>query len=556
VDKTLTPPAGFEGWIWFRPKQDAEKLALMSDTGVLGLFGIRQARNRDQALFPLLPFSGLNLTGQLGGRAGERTRAEVVQMQGDELWVLAAGSLQRFALAWHLAEGPMLVPGWKEPLELGSPLHASQAVEDPSTGRSTLFLVTQPSRRQSCWVSAVEDGAGTLLWRRQLGLVCATDPLLLNPGKGNLVVLAQDQGGALFDLDPDRFPQRKDFQWQLAGKGSRLIGSLDDGLRPPILLPGQDGKSAYHLAFPGDGTEMVVRAVGFQKGQRRLQAVERRVKLPAPLGGTPAVVGAWMILPLQGDDCVRLPLPLPAGAIDLVKGPLWRADLAAADAQGHVVALGNDRFLMSDGLRGLTCYRWGAQPNDWAPMPTGQDGPTLTLSDRLVGAPLVLPRQKAGDLVRVCVADAGGQLTLLEVQGNGALKTIKSWDLQGQANAGPFLRTMAKGEARIGCVVKGSRLVWIDPNKTGPRWVYRTPSGEAIVGMPQVVEGSIVVADQSGLYVGLDPLKGTAIGRGHQLKGSVAPASAPVGFGPGRLLAPLTDGTALLLQIERLRNSP
>src|SRR3954453_7829432 len=50
----LDPPPRVPGWTWFQPYHDGEKLVMMSDTGVLGLFGIRQLRNRDPALFPLL----------------------------------------------------------------------------------------------------------------------------------------------------------------------------------------------------------------------------------------------------------------------------------------------------------------------------------------------------------------------------------------------------------------------------------------------------------------------------------------------------------------------
>ena len=51
----LETPARLPGWTWFEPKQDGEKLAVLSDAGILGLFGIRQPGNQDQALFPLLP---------------------------------------------------------------------------------------------------------------------------------------------------------------------------------------------------------------------------------------------------------------------------------------------------------------------------------------------------------------------------------------------------------------------------------------------------------------------------------------------------------------------
>ena len=58
----LTPSPRVPGWSWFPPKYDGEKLALLSDAGVLGLFGIKQAGTHDAALFPVFPGSqALNL---------------------------------------------------------------------------------------------------------------------------------------------------------------------------------------------------------------------------------------------------------------------------------------------------------------------------------------------------------------------------------------------------------------------------------------------------------------------------------------------------------------
>jgi hypothetical protein len=73
------------------------------------------------------------------------------------------------------------------------------------------------------------------------------------------------------------------------------------------------------------------------------------------------------------------------------------------------------------------------------------------------------------------------------------------------------------------------------------------------VGRPRLVGGMVVVADDSGLVVGLDPEKGTVVGKPLQLPGSTAPAASPVGFGDDRLFTPLSDGTVLLPPLKRLR---
>jgi hypothetical protein len=73
-----------------------------------------------------------------------------------------------------------------------------------------------------------------------------------------------------------------------------------------------------------------------------------------------------------------------------------------------------------------------------------------------------------------------------------------------------------------------------------------------VVGQPHLAGGVLVVAHQLGRYVGLNAGTGKKVGPGYRLKGSVAPAAAPVPFGPRRLLAPLSDGTALLLGLKRV----
>ena len=65
---------------------------MVGDTGVLGLFGIRQERNlNDPLLFPLLPKS-LDLAPEAGAKA--HGRSEVVEVQDQDFWVLAGGWLQ------------------------------------------------------------------------------------------------------------------------------------------------------------------------------------------------------------------------------------------------------------------------------------------------------------------------------------------------------------------------------------------------------------------------------------------------------------------------------
>jgi hypothetical protein len=333
--------------------------------------------------------------------------------------------------------------------------------------------------------------------------------------------------------------------------GGQMIARAVDG-NPDVarvLLRAPGGQSAYEVACPGDGKRLVVRHVTPREGERRLKASERAAPLSAPLAGTPALVGSWLLLPLANGDFARLPLPLPEKAVPEL-GDNWRSRKAGPEARCYLVALGNDRFLSTDGGRGLTVWQWPA--NGLRSLPPDADRPTLELPDRIVAAPLVLPQNGGAGPLQVCVADLAGNVSLLNVLGNGQLEVKKrAWNLAGTITAGPYLASTDANGVRVACVVDGRRLVWLDPAKADPVWKYET-GGQAIVGQPRLVGGVLVVADQGGRFVALDPTTGEQRGPGYTLRGSVAPAASPVAFGPDRAFAPLSDGTALLLPVPRI----
>lgn len=100
-----------------------------------------------------------------------------------------------------------------------------------------------------------------------------------------------------------------------------------------------------------------------------------------------------------------------------------------------------------------------------------------------------------------------------------------------------------------------SRLVWLDPDKPDPQpekaepplWEYR--EAEAIVGQPHLMKGILLVADQAGRFVALDPATGK-MRKHYTLHGNMSATVSPVPFGPAKAFAPMTDGTVLLLSGE------
>jgi outer membrane protein assembly factor BamB len=537
---SLKRPPRLPGMTSFPPHQDGEKLAMVTDTGVLGLYGIKQPHTKDQELFPWLPGSGaVELAPFLRPHAHGHGRAEVVRVQGDDLWVLADGQLQRLQLELGGPEGLRLAAAWPEPLALGWPQHASR-VEN-----GTIFLVTQALGSGACLATAVDDDTGKIQWQRQLGLVCRGGPLTLRAPAGPPVVLTMDQGGGLFAFDPLRFDPDAGEQWQSGGQS--VAPALDLNPRvAPFLLPGEDGDSAFQIVCRADGKEVVIRQITVDAQRLARVERERRVQLVAPLEGTPAVAGPLLVLPLADGDLHHL--RWKADTPEAKLGPDWRVRRAAPDARGHVVALGGDRVLTTDGSRSLIVYQAGDK--EWRQLPTPEAA--LELKDRIIAPPVRLPN-KAKD--EVCVVDAGGVVTLLEVAADGSLKVMREWKVGVRGNAARLFVRLQGKEVRVGCVVEQdpSRLAWIDPQREEPAWEYHAEG--AIVGAPEMVDGLLVIADRKGTYTAVDPRTGKADRPGYTLRaGSIAPAAAPVSFGRGRVFAPLTDGTVMMLPMSVLRN--
>jgi hypothetical protein len=551
-ERSVQPTPTLEGWTWFVPYFDNEKLILLSDAGRLGLFGVRQPNNRDQALFPLLPGGNQDLASMLSTptKALSRGRSEIVQMWGEELWVLAQGRLQRLRFAWNTAQGPMVVPVWKDPLEVGSPIHASQRLE--GSDKATLLTVTQPPGRSCTWVTAVGEDDGKPIWRRQFGLVAQGEAIAFPIAGGEPIWVGCDQAGALFALDPTQYKPKRGDAWLSAptGRNVLLAGSLEENpdFAPMVLLTA-DGKTAYALACPGNGRTMVIRQVTQVANDRQLKVVEETVDLRGTkLAGRPVIMGTHLMLPQADGMVARVPIPYNAMGPGLEVGPPWRAERGSPQAKCHIASLGGDRFVTSDGGTSLFVYEWQANRNVYQMLPKDRgNDPALALTG-LVNGLVVIP----GKVTRIVASDSTKTLTMAELQPNGALEVKRTWTLDGNVTMGPFV-TQTKEGPRIGCVMERAWLVWINPESKTPQWKYPSPGNDAFVGEPTLVGEHLMIADQSGLFVAVDVKTGRPIGDGYKLRGSVAPAASPVPFHKDRLLAPLSDGTMMLLGMDRLK---
>jgi hypothetical protein len=446
----------------------------------------------------------------------------------------------------------------------------------------------------------VDTRQGKIYWQRQLGLICQAEPRAFVEARPEFLgvfaldvaaglpatlswagtlqacqppvqLVALDQDGGLSAYDSGHFQYRPDSQWHLSSK------SLADPLHAPstgpiYLLRGPGGQTLFSIASMFDAAQnkhhLVVQRC--EAGRQNTEMLE--FELPFPLSGTPGLLTDALVLPLADGNLYRQPFKEPRP----VPFATWRAKRANLRSLGHVITLGDGSFFTTDGLRTLT--RW--RPAN--PLPI--DEKKVEFPAQIVAAPVLIPPAEGEAVPRLCVADAQGTVTLLR---SDNLAKLRDWPLGeegGKVTAGPFVRGQ-----QIGCVVDHRLLVWLDPAQARPVWTYtiqdprhvlevstvalglmgqrleagplaaaasllpeRTKRG-GIVGQPQLVGDRVLVADESGGFVGLDPATGEPRGKGYTLRASVAAAVAPVAFGPDRVFAPLTDGTVLLLSLRHFR---
>ncbi len=512
----LQPELRIRGWSWFQPHYDGEKIVFSTDAGAIGLFGVQQPGNEDQPIF-----QELQKDASLGERSSLPSRSQVVWVSDDDFWVEANGNLQ---LMHFDLFGQRIVPLWNRPLPLGTPLHAAQVDEKSKT----IFMVTQSLTRQACLATAVSAEDGLVRWQRQLGLNCKGDPVVL--GAENL---ALGQGGTLFQFDSGQHPIRVATGWQTGG---HIVGEpLEGGEAGPYLLSTSDGQSVFEVACVQKKTA---------EGERHFDLVVRHYEpgknlttqtfplKTARLAGTPGLAGGNLLLLLDNGTLLRQPWDGQRGE----SGPGWRGRNSDPGARGHVVVLGPEEFLTTDGSRGISRWRWPAGKNY-------QEEKKADLPNPIAAPPVIWRGETGTEAPYVCLADTGGTVRLL--RGSDLQKEVRHWELKGKITSGPFVRGKD-----VGCVVDQRRLIWIDPAKEKTAWEYQTP-GEGIVGQPRIIGDMVVVADVTGRFAGLDPATGQARWQPDiNLGASLAPTATPTEFGPDRAFVPLIDGTVFLLSLK------
>jgi outer membrane protein assembly factor BamB len=546
----LSPEPRLRGWSWFPTHQDPDKLVQVTDAGQVGMFGINQPGNQDRPLFPLLGKDGLvDLPAPRSRGVGSpvRSRSQLAYVQNDDLWILDREHLQR----WHWTPlPPRLTPSpyWihkDNPLSLylGTPLQSAET--DPSG--NTLFLTTQNTGGQVCLATAVAADEGRVRWQRQLGLLCQGEPLPLGS-----TLLTLDRGFGLFAFDAAKHPVTPEMDWQIVDGNCLVKSQPETALGAAYLVRDADTETACAVASVSQGGTFLIALYQGTPDGKPGTVQEYRVDLGegkgAALAGTPALRGKTLLLPLQDRSLWRVELLADGKTNASTTGIDWCAGAYQPGVQGHVVWLNDNEFITTNGGSGLNRRRRSEDgKNTFNAVPFGSDSthPALQVSPRITAAPVLLQPGNAGGPASLFVADDGGRLSQIHVNGDVMQLAREPWNLNGKITAGPYLQGR-----QVCCVVDHRHLVWLDP-AANTQWLYTTP-GTGIVGRPGLVDGMVVLADEAGLFIGLDPNTGQPLGAGKRLR-TAMPTASPAPFGTGRAFAPLSDGTILLLALEALR---
>lgn len=494
------------GWSWFQPSATPDRIAIVTDEGELGVFGLN-LDNTQESLYPLI-LDEQEQTTRLTIRDPFRSLA--VYSEEHLLWVMAGGKLQRFFLdVIGQQVKPLALAGPRAAAISGVPVHAAQL----DRAGNTFFLATMSLRGDDFAFSAVDVDTGDLRWQRHLGVNLAGDPLVMPRG-----ILLLDRSGRLLGL---------------SGKGSSPSNLTRILQRPrdnelPRGVPAAD---VIRVPAPDGGFFLVAAVERGQKLAIRLfneQAVStenwRLLTLPAVLRGRPALHGATALVPCA--DGMLHTLRISAAGLKDAVLPF------ALNSSGDVrVYFRDEKSVLI--VAGRTLRRLALQ-DEGGVVRWNERGPPVFCRRPIVGEPKTF-----GD--RLLLVDDGGWLYRVPADGQ-ELTVIEPARVAGKVTREPFVRG-----GRLFVVEDDRRLHCIDPQAaelSRPLWTSAAFAGR-ICGEPPLLGGDrLLVADTSGRLSALQLADGQPAWT-MPLGVDVGPTAAAVPLSANRILVPLADGTLI-----------
>jgi outer membrane protein assembly factor BamB len=527
------------GWSWFPPHCDSEKLAFVTDRGEFGLFGINQERNNDSALF-VIPPRPYHVSD-----AHRPERGLVVYADEDTFWILAGERLQQIKMGLDAEVGPKLVP-IGDPRLVGEPLHPAET----NRRKDTTVVVTQLPESGSCRATAFDPVTGQIRWERQLGLIPQGPPVALND-----TIAVIDRNAGLYLINSADLTANGNREWLMDDKW-QVVPPLSSVASHPVMFPQADGRTVLIFATIESpaGLELVIRIYSPDADYEnelgeKVHFRDRKVGLRSALAGNPILVNGYFIFPLANGSLNRV------GIVDgkaVEEGSTWRSPQMGRSAKCHLLAYKDSDFFATDGDKVVQLWRWSGDGQERSILAQ------LTLSDRIAAAPILISDGGQQSLV---VLDSQGVIKLWNANLVASTKTLRTWRPNakgmpaGKITSGPFAETDAKGKARIAYIIDGVHLVWLSPDAPEPVWVNRRTErmrGDATLGKPEIREGRVYLTDRTGVYRAIDAESGKMLGELFRITGTGAPAGAALPLGKGKLLAPLTDGTLLIIEKKTL----
>jgi outer membrane protein assembly factor BamB len=526
AETTAVPVASLPvpGWVAFPPVTDGERLALVTDTGHVRLFGVNQPGNADKPLFALPAPPAV-------GNPERPTPGLLVPVEEATYWAVAGGQIQKARLALVTNKGQEVVFAGA-PVPAGEPVHAAQV----NARRDTACAVVRALASSGVRAIAFDARTGDVRWQRQLGLVPAKGHAPV--AQGTAFVLVDEEGSAVaVPAESGATAGRS-----VLAKPEWVLGAPPAGATgPTVVATGPNGKVVFAVTpVTRDVPKFVVRRI--ENGKL---VYESEAAAPKPLAGAPAVVGDALLLPtadgfvnrfVPGDGRVR-----PGS---LVPGPGFRTD-RRADSVCTITPLSDAAFATSDGGKRISRWEWPATANAWS-LSTAWE-----LRQEAAGAGAAVPPEGDGP-PRVLFADAGGGVWAFAADRAGP--PLRRWQAGEALPAGrpsaALARNLDASKPAIALVLDGKTVVALDPNRKEALWPT-PPTDLAVVGAPQPAAGNRwIVTDLTGRVLVLDGATGAALdAKAVGLPGAV-PAGAS-GASAELALTPLTDGSVVVIELPK-----
>ncbi len=429
------------GWSWFAPAATPDRVAVITDEGTLGVFGLN-LDNPQEAIYPFIQ-DQQGKCPQLDIHDPYRSLA--IYCDEHLLWFMAGGKLQKYSLdVLNQRVIPQTLPTGLGAVT-GVPAHEAQA---DSWNRVFYLACMSPGGEQYC-LQAFDTEQDRSLWRNRLGVSLSGDPLADADG-----VTLIDEDGRLIRLSPRQLTQGADLQLPETGDPLAAAG-------PQEQLRVQDPT--------GPLCQLIVQDAGRRLAWRPLTGANApadwvTAALPAPLRGLPSIRGPILIAPCADGRLHRRRLDGQEAASNEAPFTWASAGQLLPDDTAEVHALAEDTVLLVEPTRRVRRLEHGASEGVWQWKEVGSQ---LALSSPLIGHALV-------DGQRLIFADEDGLVTSVSCQNPRERQRV--WPLDGKITSAPFKR----GDGLFVIVDERTVVCLESPaskNPEGPVWTVGPLSG-------------------------------------------------------------------------------